>query len=81
MPHQYEPSSWRRNCTQRNSSWARSVSPIASSAITSSHVSAAVTHGWSDTHRTPRPGTTNVSQNAAMRICAAWPRSTPPRIG
>ena len=36
--------------------------PQASSASTSSQVSATVTHGWSLTQRTPRPGTTNVSQ-------------------
>ena len=61
----------------RTASRARSCSPIASSAITSSHVSAAVTHGWSETQRTPRPGTTNVSHFDAMRASAAWPRSTP----
>ncbi len=40
---------------------------MASSAMTSSHVSAAVTHGRSDTQRIPRPSTTKVAQRAATR--------------
>ena len=43
------------------------VAPIASSAITISHVSAAVIHGRSDTQRTPRLSTANVDQPAAIR--------------
>ncbi len=35
--------------------------------MTSSHVSAAVIHGRSDTQRTPRPSTTNVAQRDATR--------------
>ena len=54
----------RRNWICSNSSRALSRSPIASSAIASSQVSAPVTHGSSLTQRTPRPGTTKVSQPA-----------------
>ena len=39
--------------------------------MTSSQVSAAVTHGSSLTHRTPRPGTTNVSHPDATRRSAS----------
>ena len=46
-----------------------------------SHVSAPVTHGWSDTHRAPRSGTTKDSHCSAMRSEAAGPRTAPPRIG
>src|SRR5690349_22961050 len=44
---------------------ARSRSPTASSASTSSQVSAPVTHGLVETQRMPRPGTTKVSQRSS----------------
>ena len=59
----------------------RSRIPQASRAMTSSQVSAAVTHGWSLTQRTPRPGTTNVSQADASRRSASAPRTAPPSTG
>jgi hypothetical protein len=49
--------------------------------MTSSQVSAPVTQGWSLTQRTPRPGTTNVSQPAAIRLAASAPRTAPPSTG
>ncbi len=38
--------------------------------MTSSHVSAAVTHGRSATQRTPRPSTTKRAQRSAIRALA-----------
>lgn len=64
-----------------NSSSARSRSPAASSASTSSQLSAAVTHGWSETQRQPRPGTTKVSQASSKRRAASAPRTGPPSTG
>ena len=58
---------WRRCWAVANTSAASARIPQASRASTSSQVSATVTQGWSLTQRTPRPGTTNVSQPAASR--------------
>ena len=49
--------------------------------MTASHVSAVVTHGSSDTQRTPRPGTTNVLQPSRRRALASAPWKTPPSTG
>ena len=71
QPVQYEPSSCRSLPAVASSSRARSRWPQASREMTSSHVSATVTHGWSLTQRTPRPGTTNASQPRAIRVGGA----------
>ena len=55
--------------------------PIVHRAITHSAVSAAVTHGWSDTQRTPRPSITNSSQRSAMRARAWRPVTAPQSTG
>ena len=67
----------RRCWMSANRSTASSRSPIASSASTSSHVSAPVTHGSSLTQRTPRSGTTNSSHRLAAG--PAPPRRAPRR--
>jgi DNA-binding IclR family transcriptional regulator len=81
QPVQYEPSSWRCAPMPPKSARASATRPHASSASTSSQVSATVTHGWSLTHREPSPGTTNVSQPPFSRSSAAAPRSAPESTG
>ena len=52
-----------------------------SSAITSSQVSAPVTHGLVSTQRTPRPGITNSVQRRSISSSPAPPRTAPPSTG
>ena len=62
-------------------SFVARASPIAASAITSSHVSAPVTQGFVLTQRMPSPSTTKVSQSEAIIASAAGPRTAPPSTG
>ena len=80
-PVQYPPPGSRRCCTSPNTSRARPGSPVASSAMTSSQVSAPVTHGSSLTQRTPRPGTTKSAHPDSSRARAAGPRTGPASTG
>jgi hypothetical protein len=55
--------------------------PKASRAITHSAVSAAVTQSLVDTHRTPNPFMTKVSQCSAIRSLPTVPSTAPDSIG
>lgn len=54
---------------------------MAASARQSSEVSAMVTQGWSETHRTPQSWMTNFLQWASIRRFAASPVTAPARTG
>ena len=56
-------------------------SPAMAWAMAHSAVSAAVTHGWFETQRTPLPSITNSSQRSVSRRVAAAPVTTPVSTG